>query len=207
MTKVDVRKELAEFYPTGKKAMTPHLAVVPSGLFLMVDGYGNPNTSERFQEVTGWLYAVAYAAKFASKANGTDYSVMPMEGVWWADDNAVFTEGRKDEWKWTLMLRHPDFVTEQMLKDAIATAVSKGKLTTEQAAELRVETFAEGLSVQVLHVGPYEAEAPVITAMHEWAASEGYKLRDRHHEIYLGDPRKAAPDKLKTVLRHPVEKA
>lgn len=204
MTKIDLRKELAACYPTGKKAQVPHLVTVPAGTFLMADGSGDPNTSDRFTEVTGALYAIAYGAKFAAKDQGLDYSVMPLEGLWWAEDLAAFSAGRRDKWQWTLMIRQPDQLERAVITAAMEAGVRKGKLAQSLAEEIRVERFDEGISAQILHVGPYEAEPPVIEALHEFVAAEGYELRGSHHEVYLGDPRRAAPDKLKTVLRNPV---
>ncbi len=205
--KIDERKVLSEFYPSGKRATTPHLVDVSPGLFVMVDGQGDPNTSERYMEAIGMIYAVSYGAKFASKALGNDYAVMPMEGLWWSDDIDAFEEERRDEWLWTLMIRHPDVAGEELLRKAVEQAAAKGKLTEKQASEVRIERFDEGLAVQALHIGPYDSEGPLIAQMHEWAIGEGFKLRDKHHEIYLGDPRRTAPEKLKTILRQPVEKA
>lgn len=205
MEKFDLKKELAQFYPSGASARTTHLVEVPEMQFLMMDGTGDPNTSQRFEEATAALYSVSYALKFASKAAGKDYAVMPLEGLWWSEDHAVFRFDRRDEWLWTLMIVQPDFVSEESIREAIATAHAQGKLTDVQARDLRIERLREGRAVQVLHVGPYETEAPVIAAMHEFAAGQGLRLSGKHHEIYLGDPRKSAPEKLKTVLRQPVQ--
>jgi hypothetical protein len=180
---------------------------VPAGVFVMVDGTGDPNGSARFDEAIGMLYPVCYTAKFASKALGHDYKVMPLEGLWWAEDLTAFDLERREEWLWTLMIRQPDFVDDELLRGAVVQALEKRKIDERQASELRFERFEEGLSVQALHIGPYEEEGPLIDRMHAWAAEKGYRLRDKHHEIYLGDPRRAAPEKLKTILRQPVEPA
>jgi hypothetical protein len=201
----DVQKQYSTIYPTGKKAMQPHLVDVPGDFFVMGDGAGDPNTSARFEEVTGALYSVSYTVKFAAKAAGNEYKVFPLEGLWWADDIEAFTGARRDEWKWRLMIRQPFVVGEDLIHEAIEKVVAKGKLSREIANGLRVERFEEGLCAQVLHIGPYEAEAPVIERLHGYIDTEGYALRDEHHEIYLGDPRRAAPEKLKTLLRQPVQ--
>ena len=145
--------------------------------------------------------------KFASRAVGRDYTVMALEGLWWTDPPEAFSMAARGEWHWTAMILQPEWITRSMLDDAIGAAVEKGKVDSATAAKARLETLDEGLSVQVLHVGPYETEPPKIAAMHEYAREQGYKLRGKHHEIYLGDPRRVAPEKLKTILRHPVERA
>lgn len=204
-SKTDLRTELATLYPTGKRATRPHLVDVPAGRFIMMDGSGDPNTSPRFEEVLGVLYPVAYGVKFASKAAGRDYVVMPLEGLWWSDDLTAFTLDRRDEWRWTLMIRHPNFVSESAIRSVLDEVVSAGKVSESLAGDLRIEMFAEGRAAQVLHIGPYETEGPVIARLHEFVAEQRLSLRGEHHEIYLGDPRRSAPEKLKTVLRHPVE--
>lgn len=204
MGKIDLKKDLAELYPARKSAMKPHLVDVPEALFIMIDGAGDPNRSARFQEATSALYAIAYAAKFACKEAGSDFAVMPLEGLWWGDSPEVFTLDKKNKWKWTLMIRQPDVVTERMLDHMIGHAEESGKIGSVQAADVRVERFAEGKAAQVLHLGPYDEEGPVIKALHQFARDQGLSLRGKHHEIYLGDPRRSAPEKLKTVLRQPV---
>ena len=206
MDKVDLRKELAPYYKTGTKERKPHLIEIPPLQYVMFDGTGDPNSHE-FADAIGVLYATAYGVKFASKAAGRDYGIMALEGLWWTDPPEAFSMDVKGDWMWTAMVLQPEWITQAMVDDAVAAAVDKGKIDSATAGEVRLETLTEGLSVQVLHVGPYETEPPTIAAMHEYAYGQGCKLRGKHHEIYMGDPRRTAPEKLKTILRHPVEQA
>lgn len=177
---------------------------VPALDFLMIDGAGDPNTVPAYASALNWLFGVSYALKFASKAAGRDYGVAPLEGLWWAADMADFAARRKDRWLWTAMIMQPDWTTAA----AVAAAVEKtrGKLGMPPAS-LRFERFAEGLSVQTMHVGPYDAEGPVLKTLHEaYLPANGLVETGHHHEIYLTDPRRAAPEKLRTILRQPVRR-
>lgn len=205
MAKIDLKKELADLYPTRKSATSPHLVDVPEATFLMMDGSGDPRKSKRFEQAMDALSAVAQVARSASKEAGADYSVMPMEGLWWGDRSELFTRERRDQWKWTLMIRQPDFVTARMLDHLIGYAQEQGKLSATAAADIRVKRFAEGRCAQVLHVGPYDSEGSVIDALHAFIRGQGLSPRGKHHEIYLGDPARSAPEKLKTLLRQPVQ--
>src|SRR5690606_23609147 len=179
-----------------------HEVIVPSMRFLMIDGKGDPN-GEAFGRAVTALYGVAYPLKFASKQTlGRDYVVPPLEALWDAEDWEVYARGDRAEWRWTAMLMVPDWVTDEIVAVAFAKARAKGEAPLLDA--IRVETFDEGRAVQALHIGPYAEEAPLIAAMHAEAERLGLKLRGRHHEIYLSDPRKSAPEKMKTVLRPPV---
>ena len=180
------------------------LVEVPAQRFLALDGAGDPNTAPAHAEAVESLYAVAYAIKFAAKrALGREMVVAPLEGLWYADDVSVFTTGAKAEWKWTLLMAEPDWVTDAFIAEAVAGALAKKKLPA--LARVRVEMLDEGLSAQLLHVGPYDDEAPALARLHgEFLANNGLRLNGRHHEIYLGDPRRAAPAKLRTVVRQPV---
>ncbi|HSP75773.1 MAG TPA: GyrI-like domain-containing protein [Cryobacterium sp.] len=180
------------------------LIEVPAQRFIALDGAGDPNTAPAYAEAVGALYAVAYGVKFAAKrALGRELVIAPLEGLWYSDDASVFTAGAKAEWKWTLLMSQPDWVTDAFIAEVIAAALAKKKLPA--LARVRVETLEEGLSAQLLHVGPYDDEAPALARLHgEFLASNGLRENGRHHEVYLGDPRRAAPEKLKTVLRQPV---
>lgn len=173
----------------------------------MADGSGNPNTSPLFEAITGALYGVSYGAKFASKKTGRDYTVMPLEGLWWNEDPSVFELNLKDEWNWTLMIMQPEWLDREAIDAAVRRLVDRRKLDSETAGRLRLETLEEGMSGQVLHVGPYSAEAPTIEALHRYIQDRGYRLAGKHHEIYMSDPRRAGEEKLKTIIRHPVEPA
>lgn len=133
---------------------------------------------------------------------GDTYTVMPLEGLWWADDMDAFSQDRKGEWKWTAMIAVPEVATPEGTATVIADTTSQRGLVA--GGKVRFEVFDEGLSAEVMHIGPYSAEAPTIEMLHEFIAAQGYELHGRHHEIYLGDPRKSDPAKLKTIIRQPV---
>lgn len=200
-TKIDFRKSMPDLYnPTTEFALVD----VPVMTFVMNDGHGDPNTAAAYAEGLSWLYSVSYALKFASKAAGRDYVVPPLEALWWADDMADFIDRRKDNWRWTQMLMVPDFVEKAFFDDAKARAAKK---LGAAPATLRYGQYHEGLSVQVLHVGPYDAEAPTIRRMHEeFMPAHDLTPTGHHHEIYLSDLRRVAPEKLKTIIRQPVRR-
>lgn len=203
MEKMDLRKKFALLYKASAKK--PALVEVPALNFLMADGAGDPNPSPSFQKAIQGLYGLSYTLKFGFKMRkGIDWTVMGLEGLWWADDMSAFPAGRKDEWKWTLMIMQPDVVTPELIDEIAARMREAGKAGALD--RMRLEAFEEGLSVQVLHVGPYAGEGATIARMHEFARANGYEPRGRHHEIYLGDPRRSAPEKLRTILRQPVAK-
>jgi hypothetical protein len=201
---LDYKKELKHLYQPSAKAFV--VVDVPPMHFLMIDGHGDPNTAQEYQAAIEALYAVAYALKFTSKKEkGLDYVVPPLEGLWWAENMEAFTTEDKSAWDWTMMIMQPEGVTRDMFEKTLNQVEKKKDLPA--LPRLRLETYHEGLSVQILHIGPYDAEAPTIARMHAFAAENGYQLAGKHHEIYLGDPRKVAPEKLKTVLRQPISKA
>ncbi len=203
MKTIDLKKTLKPFYAAS--ATKPAIIDVPPMNALMVDGAGDPN-SPAFQEAIGSLYSIAYTLKFSFKKDkAIDYPVMALEGLWCADDPAVFMSDKRGEWKWTLFIVLPDVVTKKDVAAAVAAVKKKAKFP--RFPEVRFEKFAEGRSAQIMHVGPYAAEGPTIERLHRFVEAEGYRLRGRHHEIYLGDPRRAAPEKLRTIIRHPVEPA
>ena len=172
--------------------------------YLMVDGQGDPNISQEYKDAIQALYAASFTLKFTiKKEKATDYGVMGLEGLWWTDDMAEFSVENKGIWKWTAMIMQPAFVTEELV-DRAKEQVAKKK-TLPALSKMRFETLHEGLSAQIMHVGPYSAEGPTIDKLHKFIRENGYKLRGKHHEIYLGDPRRTAAEKLKTVLRQPME--
>jgi hypothetical protein len=207
MAKTDLRKTYKEFYNAGERARTPHLVRMPPLRYVMVDGTGDPNTSDEFRRAMEALYPVAYGVKFIAKADGADFGVMPLEGLWWTDPPEAFSMEDKGAWLWTVMILQPEWITSDTVSDALADAVKKGKVDAETAAKVRLATLEEGLSAQVLHIGPYDAEPPTIQALHGFVEEQGYRLRGKHHEIYLSDPRRVEPERMKTIIRHPVEKA
>ena len=200
MTKVDLKAERKDLYAPKAGAFVE--VDVPPMSYLMVDGHGDPNTEPAYTEAVEALFAVSYAVKFASKRElERDYVVMPLEGLWWADDHTVFAAGRKSDWDWTMMIRQPDWLPPE-LWDAAREKTSKKNLAALEA--VRLETLAEGTSVQWMHIGPYDDEAPTIARMHDWIAENGYVETGNHHEIYIGDPRRVEPAKLRTVVRQPI---
>jgi hypothetical protein len=202
MDKIDFKKTLKQFYqPTTKFALVD----VPRMQFVMVDGKGDPNVDPSYTRALEWLYSVSYALKFASrKALSRDYVVPPLEGLWWADDMSTFRTRDKGAWSWTMIIMQPDWITQDMFDLALAKA--GGKLG-EPPAGIRLAPYDEGLSVQIMHVGSYDDEGPVLARLHdEFLPQNGLRETGHHHEIYISDPRKTAPDKLKTVLRQPVRK-
>lgn len=172
----------------------------------MVDGEGDPNTSHDYAEAIEALYSVSYTLKFMSKKElGQDYVVPPLEGLWWADDMSAFAKGHKESWKWTAMIMVPDWITKAMVKQAVKAM--KEKKENPKLDELRHESLKEGKSVQILHIGPYDKEAPMLSKMHdEFMPAESFTFNGKHHEIYMSDPRKVAPEKWRTVVRQPVSK-
>lgn len=205
MTKIDFKKEWKHLYKPSSKEF--EILDVPPMNFLMIDGQGDPNTAQEYQEALEALYAVAYKIKFMSKKGlGKDYVVPPLEGLWWAEDMDVFTtSGDKDDWLWTMMIMQPEWVTEELFEKA-RDQVGKAKAPIA-LSKIRLENYHEGLSVQIMHIGPYSEEGPTIHKLHHEYLPENKLLEaGKHHEIYLGDPRKVAPEKLKTVLRQPVRK-
>ncbi|MDQ8187177.1 GyrI-like domain-containing protein [Pelagicoccus sp. SDUM812002] len=199
MSKIDFKKDRKALYQPSAKAVS--VVNVPAMNFLMIDGVGDPGRSKEFGESMESLYPLAYTLKFMSKLGPTaqDYVVPPLEGLWWADDMNAFIERRRDEWRWTLMIMQPDFVSEEMFAEAV-DAVRKKK-NPALLESVRFECFEEGESAQILHVGPFEEEGPNVTRVHEKIEELGKQRFNKHHEIYLSDPRRTAPEKLKTVLR------
>lgn len=202
MNKIDFKKQRKDLFNPSAKAVS--VVTVPAMNFLMLDGMGDPATSKSFEASMEALYPMAFTLKFMSKQGpiGQDYVVPPLEGLWWADDMMAFKEMRRDEWKWTLMIMQPDFVSEEMVDEA--RAVVRKKKAPALLDLMRFETFTEGESVQVMHLGPYDTQGPKVDAMHEKIADLGKEHFHKHHEIYLSDPRRCAPEKLKTVLRQAI---
>jgi len=201
MEKIDFRKTLKALYSPPAGAF---VRVEPPPMqFVKVDGEGDPNTAAAYRSAVEWLYGVSYAMKFAAKAAlGKDYGVPPLEGLWWADDPRTFVTREKDRWRWTMMIMVPDFVTRDMFEKAVAKTGGK---RGEPPPSLRLEPYDEGLALQTLHVGGYDEEGPVLARLHEEVIpSQGMAFNGPHHEIYLSDPTKTEPAKLKTILRQPV---
>jgi hypothetical protein len=203
--KVDFKKTLDTYRAERGKF---RLVDVPDTQYLMIDGHGDPNTSPAFTEAIEALYPVAYKLKFASKRElDRDYVVPPLEGLWWADDMDVFTAARdKSRWDWTLMLMVPSWLGQGMFATAVRQAGAKSRPT--RVDDVRLETLSEGRCVQTLHVGSFDDEAEVLERLHhEFIPGEGLRRTGKHHEIYLSDFRRVAPEKQRTILRQPVATA
>jgi hypothetical protein len=205
MDKIDFKKEYKIlFNPPSKEVV---IVEVPAFNYLMVDGSGNPNASQAYKNAMEALFGVSYTLKFMVKKGkqAADYGVLPLEGLWWADNPSAFIENDKDEWKWTAMIMQPTkFVTEAMVKDAIEQL--KKKRTLPALAKLRFEELEEGLSAQIMHLGPFSEEKATIERIHSFIRQNGYLPCGRHHEIYLSNPQKVSAEKMKTVLRQPIKK-
>ena len=203
MEKVNLKKELKEFYNPSKAKVS--FVNVPVMNFLMIDGQGDPNTAKSYAEAIEALYAVSYTLKFMVKKGkmAIDYGVMPLEGLWWVEDMRVFDPEKKDDWLWTSMIMQPDFITNEMVKEAKDKV--RQKKNPKALPLMRFESFKEGPCAQIMHIGPFSEEGPNIARIHDAIKEGGYVRRGKHHEIYLSDFRRAAPEKLKTVVRQPYE--
>lgn len=203
--KLDFKRILAGYRaPRGRFEIVD----IPDHQYLMVDGHGDPNTSPAYADALAALYPVAYKLKFASKRElGRDYVVPPLEGLWWAEDMDAFTASRdKSRWDWTMMLMAPDWIDHGRFETAVAQVAAKD--APARLTDVRLRPLSEGLCVQTLHLGSFDDEAPVLERMHhEFIPEHGLRMTGKHHEIYLSDPRKVAPEKLRTILRQPVAPA
>ena len=200
-TKIDLVRDLKELYkPSTKK---PAIVDVPEMNFLMVEGKGDPE-SAGFQEACNALYGMAYTLRFMlKKAGRADFKVMPLEGLWWMKGTRNFDVEKRDEWLWRAMRVQPDVVTYEYFREAGDQL--RRKKNPPALAKVKFRSFTEGKAVQIMYLGPYSDEGPTIRMLHEFAAGNGYRLTGRHHEIYMGDPRRSAPEKLKTIIRQPVK--
>jgi hypothetical protein len=206
--KLDLKKDLKYLYQPAAKVVS--LVDVPCFQFLMIDAQieldQGPGTSPAFQAAVEALYGAAYTLKFTSKLrkqDPIDYAVMPLEGLWSVRDGR-FDINIKDNWDFTLMIMQPEHITQAMLEQA-QDELRRKKGDRPAFAQLRLESFEEGRCVQIMHVGPYSTEPATVARLEAFAAEHGLSMRHRHHEIYLGNPLRAAPQKLKTVLRHAVQ--
>ncbi|HSD85154.1 MAG TPA: GyrI-like domain-containing protein [Anaerolineae bacterium] len=206
MPTIDLRTQFKHLYqPSAKKFSSVD---VPPMNFLMIDGTGNPNTSQDFKDAMEALYGLSYTLKFGVKLGKYgkrkyDYPVMALEGLWWMDDMREFSVERKDEWKWTVMIMQPDIITPDLVELARADLIKKKHPAA--APKIRFECYAEGPSAQIMYIGPFADEGPTIQRLHDFIHESGHQLRGKHHEIYISDPRRTAPEKLKTVIRQPMK--
>lgn len=204
MSKIDFKKSMKELFAPSAKDFS--IVEVPTMQVLMVDGMGSPNAAQEgeYAQALAALYPMAFKLKFLSKKElGRDYVVPPLQALWWAEDMNVFLTGDKNQWQWTVMIMQPEWITEDHVADIRKVVAASGDLPG--LSKLRLETYSEGMSVQIMHIGPYSQEGPTLKRLHEdYIPQNGLVENGHHHEIYLGDPRKTAPEKLKTVLRQPV---
>ncbi len=193
MDKIDCKKEYKNLYNPPSKEVA--VADVPAFNFLMVDGRGDPGTSQDYKDAVEALFAVSYALKFNVKKGklAVDYGVLPLEGLWWADDMNSFVSENRNAWKWTSMIMQPKFVTETLFKEAVEQVKKKKNLNV--LPKLRFECLHEGLSAQIMHLGPYSKEKATVDKIHSFIKENGYEFNGKHHEIYLSDPRKSASRK------------
>ena len=209
--KYDVKREYPQLYAPSAKEFA--IVDVPPMRFLAVDGHGDPNTAASYREAVQALYGIAYTVKFASKRGlGRDFVVAPLEGLWWAQDPRAFAARQKRDWNWTMLIALPDWIDEDAISDAVAVVRAKaakaGDTPNPALDLLRLERVHEGTSAQILHVGSYDDESPTLARLHdEWMPQHGLTFNGPHHEVYLSDPGRTAPEKLKTVLRQPVRPA
>ncbi len=202
MQKIDLKKELKHLYHASSQEVVQ--VDVPTLKFLMVDGMGDPNTSAEYVEAVEALFSVSYTVKFKVKKELQlcDYAVMPLEGLWWAEDMSVFITGDRSKWAWTMMIMQPDFVADEVIYEGIEEVRRKKKLLAID--RLRLEAFTEGRCAQIMHVGPFSEEGPTIERLHAFIQAES-ELTGKHHEIYLSDVRRADPKNWKTIIRQPMK--
>jgi hypothetical protein len=201
MQKIDYKKELKHLYRSSAKKV--EVVEVPKMNFLMIDGDGGPN-HPTFQNAIEVLFPLSYTLKFMIKKSdiGIDYGVLPLEGLWWADDMSAFIKDKKDNWKWTLMIMQPELVKKGMVVKAIEEV--RKKKNPVALPLVRFESFAEGKAAQIMHIGPFSEEGPTVEKVHAFIGDSGSQRSGKHHEIYLSDIRRAAPEKWKTIIRQPM---
>jgi len=203
MEKLDLKKTMKDLYAPSAREFS--IVDVPPMNFIMIDGHGNPNTSVEYAESLQALYSVAYTLKFKIKKElAVDYPVMAAEGLWWIDDMREFSLARKDDWKWTMMIMQPEIVKPNLFAQAVDEAMKKKGQPA--LSRLRLECYHEGLATQILYYGSYADEGPTISRLHLFIENSGHVRFGKHHEIYLGDPRRTAPEKLRTVIRQAMRK-
>jgi hypothetical protein len=200
MNKIDLKKTLKPLYTASAKEAT--IVTAPPLKYLMFNGFGDPDANPDFQAGVEALYTASYTLKFMlKKEQGLDYVVPPLEGLWWML-LADFDLDRRDDWRWTLMIPQPEEVTQALLDQTVVAAKKQKPLPALE--KLRLEIYDEGRAAQILHVGPYRAEMATIDRLHAFIKEQGFHLCGKHHEIYMSDPRRTAPEKFKTILRQPI---
>ena len=208
MPGIDLKKENKELYNPSAKEVS--IVDVPEMNFLMIDGEGDPNISQEYQDSIEALFSVSYKVKFISKKeNSQDYVVMPLEGLWWVENMKEFTIQDKSGWKWTAMIRQPDFITKDVIKKAVQEVEKKKKLPA--LFRIKFQSLHEGLSAQIMHIGPYSQEGPTVEKLHNFIEEKGYEFNgslpgEKHHEIYISNMLRTKPEKLKTIIRQPMKR-
>lgn len=201
---LDLKIAYKHLYSPSSK--TVNVVNIPPLSYLMIDGEGNPNTAPDYVSAVEALYGLAYGIRAVRKAAGDTFTVMPLEGLWAFKgeqvENFNVTDADKDRFVWTLMILQPESVTAELVATAREN-LRVGKKSTAFTDKVRFESYHEGEAVQIMHLGPYSAEGPTVARLHAHIENNGWSLRSRHHEIYLSDPRKVAPEKMKTVIRQP----
>lgn len=202
MTKINYQQQYKSLYkPSGKEFS---IVEVPPLNFLMLDGAGDPNTAPVFPAAMQALYGLAYALKFKVRGlSGVDFGVMPLEGLWWTDGDG-FDHDHRERWHWTLMIMQPEHVTADLVHEMADEVAKKKKLPLVR--DVRFEAYHEGLSAQILYTGSYADEGPTIARLHEFMEHSGCTFNGKHHEIYLNDPTRTAPERLQTIIRQPMRK-
>jgi hypothetical protein len=204
MKKLDLKKQYEAFYKAAPGKIST--VIVPAMNYIAIEGKGDPNNSSDFQEAIEALYSLSYTLKFMVKKGGMeiDYGVMPLEGQWFMADNSEFSQMKKEDWLWNIMILQPNFITAEMVLEATQMVAAKKEVPALPLA--RVTSYEDGLSAQLLHIGPYNQETENILKLHQFIHDQGYQLTGRHREIYLSDMRRTAPEKLKTIIRQPMKK-
>jgi hypothetical protein len=203
MAKIDYTKEYKDWYTASISQVK--MVELPVLNYLMIDGHGNPNYAPEYQQAIEALYALAYGLKFKIKKgeSGLDFGVLPLEGLWWVPDMNQFSQTRKEDWDWTAMILQPPVITAPLVDDMLTETRKKKSLPGLD--RIRFEGYHEGRAAQIMHIGSYSAEEPTIQKLHAYIESQGCSREGKHHEIYLGDPRRTAPERLRTIIRQPVE--
>lgn len=199
-TKLDLKKQLKQWYtPPSQEVVTVEISAMN---YLMLDGSGDPNTAQAYKDAVEALYSVAYALKFMLKKEAAiEYSVMPLEGLWWADGGR---DAPRENWQWTMMIMQPDEVTDAWFTRAHDQV--RQKKNPAALDKVRLESLHEGLAAQIMHVGPFANEGTTLAHIDQFIKEQGYTINGKHHEIYLNDLRRTAPEKMHTVLRHPIKR-
>lgn len=202
MERIDYLKQLKHLYAPSAKNV--EIVDVPEMCFLMIDGEGDPNTSQAFKDAVEALFSLSYTLKFTVKKGemGVDYGVLPLQALWWSDDQSAFSTGNKEAWKWTVMIMQPECITPALVEEAMREVQRKKKLPS--LSLVRFEAFKEGKAAQTMHSGPFSEEGPTIEKVHSFIENSGSRRIGKHHEIYLSDIRRAAPEKWKTIVRQPM---